>query len=401
MSSIAEQCKEASGYIIETRRRLHQIPELGIHVPKTQDLICAELDKMGIPYKRNTAELNGVVDSGVVALIEGKNTDKVMALRADIDALPVTEKTGFPFASTHENQMHACGHDTHTAMLLGAAKVLNDNKDQLNGSVKLFFQSGEEVITGAKMLLEGGCMDNPKVTACFGMHSWPLDPNKYKPGEAIVIPGCMMASGNRFTIKVRGVGCHGSSPHLGIDPIVAGSYLIAALQEISSREVFAGEPKVLSICQFHAGTFWNVIPDEVWMEGTLRTTSVETRAYYIKRIEEIAKGISSTFRCECVVDWVDGTPPVMNDPEITKIVAGAAKKVLGEELVCEEFSADMANEDFAYFQERVPGTFIFLNITNKEKDNFIPLHSAVFNPDEEVLWHGTAIHVQTALDYLS
>lgn len=401
MESMKEQCKAVQPYVVEMRRKLHEFPELGIHIPKTQDFICAELDKMGIPYEKNTYEKDGVLDTGIVALIKGKNTDKVIALRADMDGLPVKELNDLPYNSKTEGQMHACGHDNHMAMLLGAAKVLNDNKDKLNGSVKLFFQTGEEIITGAKMLINGGCMENPKVTACFGMHVWPMDPAVYEPGQVIVIPGCMMASGNRFVIHVKGVGCHGSLPQLGVDPIVAASQIVVALQNIASRELPGSEPRVLSICQFHAGSFWNVIPNEVMMEGTIRTTSVETRAYYLKRVEEISKGISAALRCECEVEWVDGTPPVLNDPALTELVVNAGKKVLGENGITQNFSASMGNEDFAYFQEKVPGVFVFLNTANADKDTYIALHSPVFQVDEDVLWHGTALHVQTAMDYLS
>ncbi len=402
MKTITQQCKDVQEYVVQTRRTLHQFPELGIHNPKTQAFICEQLDQMGIPYQKNTVTKDGVLDSGIVALIEGKHTDKVIALRADIDGLPIKElNEDLPYKSKTEGQMHACGHDNHVAMLLGAAKVLNENKDKLNGSVKLFFQSGEEIITGAKMLLEGGCMENPKVTACFGMHVWPMDPEIYEPGQVIVIPGCMMASGNRFVIRVKGVGCHGSLPQLGIDPIVTASQIVMALQNIASRELPGDEPRVLSICQFHAGSFWNVIPDDVMLEGTIRTTSVSTRAYYIKRVEEIAKGIAQSMRCSCEVEWVDGTPPVLNDETMTELVIQAGKKVLGENAVSTNFKASMGNEDFAYYMERVPGTFVFLNIANREKGTYIPLHSPIFQVDEDILWHGTALHVQTAMDYLS
>lgn len=401
MESMREKCIEVKDYVVEMRRELHKIPELGINLPETEKFICNELDKMGISYKKNSAELDGVRDTGIVALIEGQNTDKVIALRADMDALPVKELSDVSYKSLTEGNMHACGHDNHMAMLLGAAKVLNDHKDKLNGSVKLFFQSGEEIITGAKMLIEGGCMENPKVTSCFGLHVWPLNPKEYKTGQVVFVKGPMMASGNRFIIRVKGVGCHGSLPHLGIDPIVAGSQILTALQTISSREFSGEEPRVLSVCQFHAGSFWNVIPDDVWMEGTIRTLDHETRAHYIKRVEEIVENTSKALRCECSVEWPDGTPVVLNDNEFTGLVENAARKVLGEENVNMNFKPSMGNEDFAYFQERVPGTFAFLNTSNTEKDTFIPLHSPIFQVDEDILWHGTALHVQTAMDYLS
>ena len=399
MSSITEQCREVQSYIIEMRRKLHMIPETGISLPKTQAVICGELDKMGIPYQKNTAVLDGVTDCGVVALIEGKNTDKVIALRADMDALPVEEQDYYPYHSVHPGTMHACGHDNHMAMLLGTAKVLNENKDQLNGSVKLFFQSAEEIITGAKMLLAGGCMENPKVTACFGMHVWPVV--DHPTGQVIVKPGCMMASGNRFVIRIKGVGTHGSQPQQGVDPIVAAGQVITALQNITSRELAGDEPRVLSICQVHAGTTWNIIPTEVMMEGTIRTMSPTTQNLYQKRVSEIVNGICTAMRCEGEVDWVDGTPPVMNDPQFTELVIGAAKKAFGEEGVSTDVHPSMGNEDFAYFQALVPGTFVFLNTANVDKGITAAVHSPKFTVDEDVLWRGSALAVQTAMEYLA
>lgn len=398
MATMREQCLAVSDYVIEMRRRLHQIPELGIHNEKTQALICGELDKMGVPYQINTVVRDGVQDTGVVAFIQGKNTDKVIMLRADVDALPIEERLDVPYRSEHPGQMHACGHDNHCAMLLGAAKVLSQVKDQLNGSVKLFFQSGEEVITGAKLLIEGGFMENPKVTACLGMHVWPLPGGKS--GTVVVRPGCMMASGNKFDIHIKGEGSHGSQPAQGRDPIACAAQVYTALQNITSRELPGDEPRVLSICQVHAGSAWNIIPAEAYMQGTIRTTSPDTQAFYMKRITEVVEGVSAAMRCEGTVDWVDGTPPVMNDPALTALAAEAAREVLGAEYVQQEVQTSMGNEDFAYYQERSPGAFAFLNISSDDPATHYPVHSPTFQVDESILWHGTALHVQAAVNYL-
>ena len=201
-----EKCKSLQNDLVALRRRFHQIPELGEDLPETQALLCAELDKMGIPYKKNT------LDSGVVALIEGGKPGKVIALRADMDGLPITEATGLPFASRHEGRMHACGHDTHMTMLLGAAKVLNENKAGLKGTVKLIFQTAEETCTGSQIMLKEGVMENPHVDAVFGMHIGTIiDPN-IPAGTVIVTPGCCMASYDHFVLRVTGKGCHGSTP---------------------------------------------------------------------------------------------------------------------------------------------------------------------------------------------
>lgn len=401
MESIKKQCEDVQEYIIEMRRKLHQIPETGIYIPKTQEFICKELDKMGIPYQKNTVEKDGVVDCGIVALIEGKNTDKVLALRADMDALPVQEMNDVDYCSIHTGCMHACGHDTHMSMLLGAAKVLQANKELLNGSVKLLFQSGEEIVTGSRLLIEGGCLENPKVTACYGTHVWPVNPDEHPTGQVLVRKDCMMASGDRFVIRIKGKGCHGSMPHTGVDPIVAAAQVVSALQNISSRELDGSEARVLSICQLHSGSCWNVIPDDAVMEGTIRTKSVETRTFYTHRVEEITKGICAALRCEGSVEWLEGAPPVLNDHAMTDLVVQAGKKILGEDGISEDFEGSMATEDFANYQEKVPGVFVFLNIANKAKNTTAALHNPSFQVDEDVLWRGAALAVQTALDYLS
>lgn len=401
MESIKEQCRAAQEYILSVRRQLHQIPETGIELPETQAFVCAELDKMGIPYQKNTATRDGVTDCGIIAMIEGKNTDKVLAIRADMDALPVTELNDVDFRSRHEGKMHACGHDTHTAMLLGTAKVLMANRHLLNGSVKLLFQAGEEVVQGSRLLMDGGCLENPKVDAILGTHVWPVDPDQYPTGQVLVKSGCMMASGDRFVIHVRGKGVHGSMPHAGIDPIVCAAHVIVALQNIASREVPGEAARVLSVCQVHGGTTWNVVPDEVMLEGTIRTMAVETRNHYIQRVAEIVEGVCKAMRCECTVEWLDGAAPVMNDKDLVDQVVASCTKILGEESITTNMEPSMATEDFANYQEKVPGVFTFLNIANKEKGSTAALHNPRFMVDEDVLWHGTAMQVQTALDFLA
>ena len=398
MATVMEMCEAVKDYVIEMRRELHKIPELGINNPKTKDFICAQLDEMGIPYQVNTVIHDGVQDTSVVGFIQGKNTDKVLALRTDVDALPVNEMLDVDYKSTHPGQMHACGHDNHCAMLLGAAKVLSQIKDELNGSVKLFFQSGEEVITGAKMIIQGGFMENPKVTACMGMHVWPLP--QFPAGAIVMKPGCMMASGNRLVIRINGEGSHGSQPALGHDPIAAAAQVYTALQNITTRELPGDEPRVLSICQVHSGSAWNIIPSEVFMEGTIRTTSPATQQFYMKRINEIVEGVSAALRCEGTVDWVDGTPPVMNDPAMTAQMAAAVAENMGSEFMQQDVQTSMGNEDFAYFQEMVPGVFAFLNISNDDPSTHYSVHSPTFQVDEGILWHGTAFHVLGAVTYL-
>ena len=222
----------------------------------------------------------------------------------------------------------------------------------------------------------------------------------YKPGTVVVRPGCMMASGNKFDIYIKGEGSHGSQPALGRDPIACAAQVLSALQNITSRELPGDEPRVLSICQVHAGSAWNIIPDQAYMQGTIRTTSPETQAFYMKRITEVVEGVSAAMRCEGRVDWVDGTPPVMNDPAFTALASQAAREVLGDEFVQQDVQTSMGNEDFAYYQELAPGAFAFLNISSEDPETHYSVHSPTFQVDEDILWHGTALHVQTAVDYL-
>ncbi len=256
-------------------------------MPKTTNYITNKLDEMGIEYK---TLVNG---NAVVGLIKGIEEGNTIALRADTDALPIKEETGLPFASTNGGAMHACGHDGHAAMLLGAAKVLNDNRDKLKGNVKLLFQPGEEYPGGAKPMIEEGALENPKVDAVIGLHAGGIAPPNGEKGKITVSYGPMMASMDRVLIKIKGKGNHGAYPYLAIDPIVIAAEVVTALQNIISRETEATEPVVLSICRISGGYNQNIIPDNVELEGTIRTFDNNTRKRVDTRIEEIVKGVVS------------------------------------------------------------------------------------------------------------
>lgn len=390
-----EKCQSLQNDLVALRRRFHQIPELGEDLPETQALLCAELDAMGIPYKKNT------LDSGVVALIEGGKPGKVVALRADMDGLPIAEATGLPFASRHEGRMHACGHDTHITMLLGAAKVLNEHKADLKGTVKLIFQTGEETCTGSQIMLKEGVMENPHVDAVFGMHIGTIiDPN-IPAGTVIVTPGCCMASYDHFVLHVTGKGCHGSTPEKGVDPIVVASNIVLALEEIIAREVPSTKAAVVTIGRIHGGIAYNAIPGEVEIEGTTRALEEEVRQYLGKRIGEIAAGIATSYRAECKYEMIWGAAPVVNDDEMAKLAAGAAVKVLGGDGVVTSISApNMGGEDFAFYLRERPGAFMFLSSSNHEKHTDGPHHNPHFDVDEDVFWKGSAVFVSIVEDYL-
>ncbi|WP_320793778.1 M20 family metallopeptidase [Pyramidobacter sp.] len=390
-----EKCQSLQNDLVALRRRFHQIPELGEDLPETQALLCAELDTMGIPYKKNT------LDSGVVALIEGGRPGKVIALRADMDGLPITEATGLPFASRHEGRMHACGHDTHITMLLGAAKVLNEHKADLKGTVKLIFQTGEETCTGSQIMLKEGVMENPHVDAVFGMHIGTIiDPN-IPAGKVIVTPGCCMASYDHFVLRVAGKGCHGSTPEKGVDPIVVASNIVLALEEIVAREVPSTKAAVVTIGRIHGGIAYNAIPGEVEIEGTTRALEEDVRRYLGKRIGEIAAGIAASYRAECKYEMIWGAAPVVNDDEMARLAAGAAVKVLGEDGVVTSIPApNMGGEDFAFYLRERPGAFMFLSSSNHEKHTDGPHHNPHFDVDEDVFWKGSAVFVSIVEDYL-
>lgn len=388
-----QECKELQEYIVNIRRALHQIPEVGTNLPETQAAICAELDKLGIEYKKNQG------DSGIIGIIKGGKPGKTILLRADIDALPITEQTGLPFTSKHEGCMHACGHDSHAAMLLGALRVLNSHKAELPGNVKFVFQTGEEVSKGAKIAIKKGVLDG--VDAVFGTHIGSLLDPSIPSGTFIVVPGCCMASFDRFILKVRGTGCHGSTPEKGVDPITIASHIVISLQEVIAREIAAPSPAVLTIGKIAGGFAYNVIPNEVELEGTIRAFDENVRQHMAKRIGEISSSVAATFRgsCDYEMDW--GAPPVINDAAMAKLAGEAAKRVLGAENVQTSRPApNMAGEDFAYYLAEKPGAFMFLSSSDPAKHTDVPHHNPKFNVDEDVFCKGSAMFVAIVEDFL-
>lgn len=390
-----EKCKSLQSDLVALRRQFHQIPELGEQLPETQALLCSELGRMGIPYKKNT------LDSGVIALISGGKPGKVIALRADMDGLPIKEATGLPFASKHDGCMHACGHDTHITMLLGAARVLNEHKADLKGTVKLIFQTGEETCTGSQIMLKEGVMKDPHVDAVFGMHIGTILGPDIPSGKLIVTPGCCMASYDHFVLRVKGKGCHGSTPEKGVDPIVVASNIVLALEEIIAREVPSTKASVVTIGRIHGGVAYNAIPGEVEIEGTTRALEESVRQYLAKRIGEIAQGIAASYRAECDYKMIWGAAPVVNDNEMAKLAADAAVKVVGkDDVITSVPEPNMGGEDFAFYLNECPGAFMFLASSNREKHTDYPHHNPHFNVDEDVLWKGSAVFVSIVEDYL-
>ncbi len=390
MGSIYNEVKKIKGYIVNARRVLHQCPEIDLNLPITSDYIQNELTALGI----QTTRLSSC--SGIVGLIEGKKDGKVIALRADMDGLPIREETGLPFASKNGN-MHACGHDAHMAMLLGAAKILTDFRESFNGCVKLLFQPGEERSGGALPMIREGVLQNPRVDAILGQHIGNIDPS-LKNGAVGIYNGVMMASQDHFNIKIIGKGAHGAIPAQGIDPIVISAAVVTALQTLISREINGTDSAVLTIGKITAGEAYNIIPGEAYIEGSLRTLDNKVREKLERRIGELISGICGAMGGHAKIDYVKGYPPLRNDKDFTAFLAGSAAKVIGRENIIQLGKPSMGSEDMAFFLEEVPGSYYFLSSVNDT--NSFPHHNSHFDIDENIMPKGAAILAQTALDWL-
>lgn len=389
-----KECEPLQESILEKRRALHRIPEVGTHLPKTAAYVAAALEELGIPY------ICSQTDSGILAYINGAEPSKCIAFRADMDALPIHEATGAAYASLHDGCMHACGHDAHTAMLLGAAEVLQKRRETLKGSVRLIFQTAEETAKGALSVLHNGWLDG--VDAVFGMHIGTLIDRTAPAGTIFAPEGCCMASFDKFRIQVQGVGCHGSAPERGIDPINIAAHIVLALEAINAREFNACTPVVVTIGSVHGGSQYNVIPDSVILEGTIRCLEDSVRRTVARRVCEIASATAAVFGGSAASEIEWGAPPVVNDAGMAKLAANAAKTVAGEEKVITSLAApNMGGEDFAYYLQEVPGAYLFLSSASERKKTDIAHHNPKFEIDEDVLWKGSALFVAIAELFLN
>lgn len=398
LETIRQEAESLQDQLISWRRDLHQIPEVETGTVQTEDYICQRLEEMGIPFRR------GVGEHGVVALLEGARTGKVFAFRADCDGLPIREETGLPYASKN-GCMHACGHDVHTAMALGMAKILSSHREDICGAVKFIFQPGEEGCKegpgGAKRMIDDGALENPPVDAILALHTGSIWKESFQPGEIGVHYGGIMACMDRFELVVKGKGSHGAYPHGSIDPISIATQIISELQTIVSREINPVEPAVVSIGEIHAGTAFNIIPEECRISGTVRALNQETREFIAGRIEEISNSVAKGMRgnIEFKYGW-DGPPPVENDPDFTEEFRQVASSILGEDKVKEIRYPSMGGEDIAFFLQKVQGTFAFHPSCNEEKGHVYPHHNPKFMIDEDVLWVGPAVSAAMAIEWL-
>lgn len=390
-SEILQKALASGSYLTAAKRRIHSVPELGMQEFKTTAFIRSELESMGIPMKPLSQEV------GALGIIEGMGprAGKVIALRADIDALPIQETADVPDKSTVPGLMHACGHDAHAAMLLGAAKILSSMTDRFSGTVKLLFQPAEEGLGGAKYMIENGVLDNPRPDFIAGIHGH----NGFKVGEIAFRNGPSMASSDLFTVTIKGKSGHGAYPHrIGADPVQAAANAIMALQSIVTRQVDAIDSVVLSVCEVHGGTAKNIIPETVQFGGTVRCQSPAVRNTMKDRIEAVVKASAAAYLCTAELDYHLGVPPLVNDPEVAEMARESARRALGAEKVKEIDVPAMGSEDFAEYLQVVPrGVFGRLGLM---QDGVEPpvFHNGSFIFPEEALPYGAAFFAQFVLD---
>ena len=374
---LIEEAKDLSSYVIEKRRHIHMFPETSFEEEKTASYIEEELHKIGYATKR-------VAKTGVLTILKGKTEGKTVALRADIDALNITEENDIPYKSKIPGKMHACGHDAHVAMLLGAAKILFKFKEHIQGTIKLIFQPAEEGGGGGKKIVEEGHVDD--VDVIFGIHVW----HELPAGVIGTRPGPMMASADDFEITIKGKGGHAASPHQTIDPTAVLTDIYNALQKLISREIDPFANAVLTSPMLEGSDAFNVIPPQAILRGTFRTMDPKVRAHIIKRMNEIVKGYSQAWRCEGNVELgiTAAYPPVINDPQTVDELT----EILHDLDIVTTMDPTMGGEDFAFYLEKTKGAFMGLGIYNEEKGITSPHHHPKFDVDEAILWKGTAIH---------
>lgn len=390
LKNIVERAKGLKDELIEIRRHIHQHPEVGRDLPATREFVMKKLTEFGY-------EPQLVAGIGVVAYAGGKKPGKTFLLRSDMDALPITEMTDYPFKATNDH-MHACGHDMHTAMLLGGAKLLKEYEDDIEGTVKLLFQPDEEGFTGAKSMIEAGILENPKVDAAMAFHVKSQAPsNLIVYGKGKNISSCI-----RFRITVQGVGCHGAMPETGVDPIYIAALIYLALQEIKTREIVATEPLVLTIGKFAGGATPNVIPDQVVMEGTIRTYSKEVGDTVMKRMGEMAEATAKMFRGSAKLEELSSVPPLVNDEAVADEIAGYLKEILPAQSVVNIDAKGMGSEDFASIAAHVPSVYFIIGAGTKEQDPGYgyPMHHPSVKFDEDILVTGAASHAYSAIMWL-
>ena len=375
--------------LITWRRDLHQHPELGFQERRTAGVIAQVLRELGLEVQ------TGIAETGVVALLEGGRPGRTLLLRWDMDALPIEEATGAPYASLEPGRMHACGHDGHVAIGLGVARLLHAHRAELPGRVQLVFQPAEEGLGGAQRLIDAGVLDSPRAEVALGVHLW----NARPVGWMGVPDGPMMAGADVLEIEILGKGGHGATPHQTHDPVVAAAQVVSALQTIVARNTDPLATAVVSITQLRAGEAFNVIPDRAILRGTVRTFDPAVRQTVLRRIEEVAVGVSAAMGCAAQVRLTHLTPPVINDPQVAARVRAVARRLFGDEPL-DETERSMVSEDMAFFLQAVPGCFVFVGSANAARGLDAAHHNPSFDFDEAALPRAVALLSAATLDLL-
>ncbi len=388
--TLLQEAKGLQEELVAIRRDIHAHPELGSREVRTTARIQAYLEGLGI-------EVKPCVETGVLGVLYGGKPGRTIGLRADIDALPIQEETGLPFASQNAGVMHACGHDLHTASLMGAAKILAAHRDELCGNVKFFFQPDEEGNGGAERMVKAGCLQNPSVDAVFGGHST----TSKIAGHYGLTYGKSYAASNPFTIRVRGQGCHGAFPGSGIDSIAVACQVVTALQTLVSRRIFATDSAVVTVGSFHAGTAGNIIAGEAELKGIIRTLGPEMRQKMCRMVKETAEGVAAAMGASAEVNIRTSYPGVVNDDAFTALVQETMTELVGKDGVHLETIPSMGTEDFGYFMDGIPGCYCDFGFGDGRKECRFPAHSGQFCANEDGLAYAAALHVAVAARYLN
>ena len=369
--------------IINTRRDFHKHPELSFQEFRTSEIVAKKLESFGIETKKNVGK------TGVVGILKSKKSGPTIALRADMDALPIQETNNFSYKSINKGIMHACGHDAHTAMLLGAAEALSKMKNKLNGEIRFIFQPAEEGFGGARYMIKDGALDN--VDEIYGMHVW----NYQKSGTVGIQSGPVMAAADIFTIEISGIGGHGAAPQGTVDSIVVASHLIQSLQTIVSRNTNPLESTVITVGQINGGYNFNIIADKVTLNGTTRSYTKNNQSLIKNRMKNIIAGLEKMYNAKIKLKYKDGYPPLINDYKATDNVKIAAEKIVAHNVIKPYLS--MGGEDFSYYTNKVPGCFFFLGTSPKDRPPMsTPQHCSHFDIDEEAMLIGSSIFVELA-----
>lgn len=390
MEKIKQRIDELFDEAVAFRRELHMHPELSEKEEETAKKIHQHLADLGIAYQPNVA------GHGVIATVYGKNRQHAVGIRADIDALPITEAVDVDFASQNPGVMHACGHDMHTAIMLYTARILNEMRDELPGSVKFFFQPSEETIGGAEQMIKEGALKNPDVNSVIGLHVETTVPA----GSIEFVLGPMNAASTEFYVTVYGQSCHGASPFKGVDPLLPACAMVSSIQSIVTRRIDPTEAALVTIGQFHSGTKNNIIPAETRFSGIIRVLDMKNRYFIKEELERICKQTAASFGAECKVEFVDSYPSLTNDTQLTEWVKESAEEALGKDKIRIRTRASLGADDFSYFCHDSRALYYNLGTARDGEEITAPIHNENFNPDEEAIRTGILSEITAVLRIL-